>query len=37
MGLFEVTEQAWLEESKSLSYYFPDISLVESILTRYVL
>lgn len=31
MGLFECTEQAWLDESKSLSFYFPDISLVESI------
>ncbi len=31
MGLFESAEQLWLEDSKSLAFYFPDMSLVESI------
>lgn len=31
MGLFELSEQAWLDDNKSLAFYYPDMSLVERI------
>lgn len=31
MGLYENAEHAWLDDNKTLAYYFPDLSLVENI------